>query len=384
MKPEILDNELAEVISCEECMKSPALLYEDSNMCEDCYYEKHRECCNCGEMNHVDYAIFSYRDDWYCEDCYYEYHYICNSCGDSVHSDDSHWVQDESYCYGCVPDEDDLVDFIENKRPPSNSRVGSSLNSKMPNRLVGLEAECIIPNHTSSRTPKHWGTTYDGSINAEEDYEGIELVMIPASGDLLEEQIEELGVWCDDYEAKVNVSCGFHVHFDSTNLTAREVAHIGIVYRRAEYILKSIMPPSRQKSRWCKDFDIPLNQLRSVRAEEDLIETYYTYLDAQPSTEKYNEARYCGLNIHSRYFHGSIEFRLHSGTLNKTKIKNWIRILSHIVEEGIMLSKLSKEGYTDWKLHLDNLGLDGRIRQLVKEEELFVYVKKREQQVKPN
>ena len=49
-----------------------------------------------------------------------------------------------------------------------------------------------------------------------------------------------------------------------------------------------------------------------------------------------------------------------------------------------MLSKLSKEGYTDWKLHLDNLGLDGRIRQLVKEEELFIYVKKREQQVKPN
>ena len=121
-----------------------------------------------------------------------------------------------------------------------------------------------------------------------------------------------------------------------------------------------------------------------MRAEEDLIETYYTYLDAYPSTEKYNEARYCGLNIHSRYFHGSIEFRLHSGTLNKTKIKNWIRILSHIVEEGIMLSKLSKEGYTDWNKYLDNLSLDGRIRQLVKEEELFIYVKKREQQVRPN
>jgi hypothetical protein len=49
-----------------------------------------------------------------------------------------------------------------------------------------------------------------------------------------------------------------------------------------------------------------------------------------------------------------------------------------------MLSKLSKEGYTDWNKYLDNLSLDGRIKQLVKEEELFVYVKKREQQVKPN
>jgi hypothetical protein len=82
-----------------------------------------------------------------------------------------------------------------------------------------------------------------------------------------------------------------------------------------------------------------VDTLRNIDTEEELIEEYYESMDCIPSTEKYNDARYCGLNLHSRYFHGSLEFRLHSGTLNKTKIVNWIRILNAIIEKGIEIEK---------------------------------------------
>ena len=206
------------------------------------------------------------------------------------------------------------------------SRDAETFDKLNVKRLVGLEAECMYPYTDSIHTPSNWATTYDGSISTGGDYEGIELVSTPSSGDLLYSQVFDLVDWAKSYEAVVNSSCGLHVHFDSTNLNARQVAHIGIVYSRYQHLLKDMMPPSRQGSRWCKDFSMNVDTLRNIDTEEELIEEYY-------------ESMNCRLNLHSRYFHGSLEFRLHSGTLNKTKIVNWIRILNAIIEKGIEIEK---------------------------------------------
>ena len=97
-----------------------------------------------------------------------------------------------------------------------------------------------------------------------------------------------------------------------------------------------MMPPSRRGSNWCRKLGLGLAGLQSVKYEQDLVDLYYRR--ASPSTEKYNDNRYYGLNIHSRYYHGSLEFRHHSGTLNGTKIRNWIRICNAIIEKGIRLA----------------------------------------------
>jgi hypothetical protein len=110
------------------------------------------------------------------------------------------------------------------------------------------------------------------------------------------------------------------------------------------------MPPSRQESRWCQNFGDTMSyeQLRDVYSEEDLVEYYYEGMGSSPSTEKYNDARYCALNLHSRYYHGTLEFRLHSGTINRTKIVNWILILNSIIDKGIELSKFKDKEYNNW------------------------------------
>ena len=42
--------------------------------------------------------------------------------------------------------------------------------------------------------------------------------------------------------------------------------------------------------------------------------------------------RYSGINKKSLHTHRTIEVRMHSATLDHTKISNWIKILTHIVD----------------------------------------------------
>ena len=63
------------------------------------------------------------------------------------------------------------------------------------------------------------------------------------------------------------------------------------------------------------------------------------YEDSGISREKYNDSRYHGLNLHARFYLGTIEFRYHSGTLNSEKIINWVKICNSIIETGMKLSR---------------------------------------------
>ena len=327
---------------CSNCEESTTSIV-NHNLCYDCYYEEYCSCESCGDEIQLEEVSTTESGMYYCDDCYSDHYTYCYDCEIEIHRDETYYHNEEPYCDSCEPCRLSMcIDRIENAEPPIRSRVAETFDYLNVNRLVGIEAECMYPIQDSMYYPKNWAHTYDGSINAIDDYEGIEMVSSPSSGDILYQQIRDLSEWAIEHEAIVNSSCGLHVHFDSTNLNYRQVAHIAIVYKEFEPYLKSMMPPSRQDSRWCKEFPMSIDTLLSINSEEMLVEEYYEYMGSVPSVDKYNDARYCGLNIHSRYFHGSLEFRLHSGTLNPTKIRNWVRILNAIIEKGIELEKSKK------------------------------------------
>jgi hypothetical protein len=107
-----------------------------------------------------------------------------------------------------------------------------------------------------------------------------------------------------------------------------------------------MLPDSRRNSRWCKRIPMTMGHIMDICDDQDFIDTWYQAFDTYPSYEKYNDARYCGVNMHSRIIHGSIEFRHHSGTLDSKKIINWIEICQRIVEAGIKLAKLDRGNIT--------------------------------------
>ena len=335
--------------TCSECSETTEIYNEQAMVCEPCWDESYEECVCCSDAIHIDDWYSNSSSDTYCDSCFYDYYSYCEHCSEPVENDNAIYLNDGMYCVGCEPDESgSMISSFTNSCPPNYSRTSSTFTYPIK-RLVGVEVECVIPRYNyECESPEFWQRHSDGSISPPEEYVGVEMVSYPANGDLLVDSLSKLMRWKRNNDVTVNRSCGLHVHFNSTDMSAREVAHVGIVYGRLQKQIKSMMPKSRQDSNWCKDFDISKDTLLRINSESGLIDTYYDYMDSEPSSDKYNDARYSALNIHSRYYHGTIEFRLHSGTINKEKILNWISILNVIVIKGIELSRCSKEDVNSW------------------------------------
>jgi Putative amidoligase enzyme len=119
---------------------------------------------------------------------------------------------------------------------------------------------------------------------------------------------------------KINKSCGLHIHFDAQNMTANHLKNLVINYGNFESVIDSFLPESRRgnNNTYCKS-------VRSLEAQISSATTIRKMAEAIGS-------RYYKLNLQSYLRHQTIEFRQHSGTVEYTKISNWILFLHNLVE----------------------------------------------------
>ncbi len=116
--------------------------------------------------------------------------------------------------------------------------------------------------------------------------------------------------------AKVNKSCGLHVHIGAQNLTIDNIKNVCENYQVLETFIDSFMPASRRENFYCKSLrDIDLN---GVDDKLSLIRAF-------------RGDRYHKVNVTALDRHNTIEFRQHSGTTDFKKISNWIKFLSALV-----------------------------------------------------
>lgn len=151
---------------------------------------------------------------------------------------------------------------------------------------------------------KYLNLKSDGSINAESGKHPHELVIcVPQS--MREEIVTKVCEVLKRANAKINKSCGLHVHLDMRNRD-RELAFANLV--AAQNILYDMQPASRKENaRFCKR-DNERSLKEAIRSSD----------------------RYRGINPLAWEKHKTIEVRMHSGTVNGEKINNWISLLEHI------------------------------------------------------
>lgn len=73
---------------------------DEGIVCEECdsYYHT---CHSCGDVKHDDNTYY-YLDSAYYEECFYDNHDYCTDCGNPYHSDDLNYVNDRGwYCEEC-------------------------------------------------------------------------------------------------------------------------------------------------------------------------------------------------------------------------------------------------------------------------------------------
>lgn len=108
--------------------------------------------------------------------------------------------------------------------------------------------------------------------------------------------------------AKVNKTCGLHVHIDMRNRD-HVIAFHNLV--SAQNILFAMNPFSRQSGSYCRRQDTKVFKDAAGNGNRDM--------------------RYFGINAAAHAKHNTIEIRMHSGTVQASKINKWVDLLLLII-----------------------------------------------------
>ena len=228
-----------------------------------------------------------------------------------------------------------LQSLVDPSRPRARRTPAAPAHERLEPitlRRFGVEIECVgatraaiiqechqrgLPIFSEAYNHRDGGNhkiVSDASIRGEN---GNEVVTRPLS------ELKELRILLDALKAagaRVNRSCGLHVHIDAADLDIVRAVNIVNNYYFLRHLINSSLPASRTNNRYCR-----------VKSYTDLVgrDNWYLTLDA------FVDAvcdRYVAVNIRAYKRHGTIEFRQHQGSLNFAKIKNWILFLQSLYE----------------------------------------------------
>ncbi len=207
---------------------------------------------------------------------------------------------------------DELKDYIRKNKLDTNFQVGSdnSISTEVAPHSI-LER---IKEHRRRRDDFYGrGLYHSGGAEEKEMYklqrqikhkDQAELrVLIPEHN--REHYFNELSKLFKSQNFYVNDSCGFHVHLDMR--CRNKVKALELLFSNLDKLKKEV-DPSRLTNKYCT-----LNKSKSVRSQ------------------LLSKNKYRAINTASLKEHGTIEVRLHEGTVDINKIKSWVDKLIKIV-----------------------------------------------------
>ena len=180
------------------------------------------------------------------------------------------------------------------------------------------------------------------------------------------ETIQELVRKLREAGAKVNDSCGIHIHVDASAHTAATLRNIVNIMAAKEDLLYKALQVDVSRERYCKKADTrfldDVNRKRPHSMQE--LERLW-YNGPSGRSYHYNDTRYHALNLHSVFSKGTIEFRLFNSTFHAGKVKAYIQLCLAISHQALEQKRTqptrthsSNEKYTfrTWLLRLGMIG----------------------------
>jgi hypothetical protein len=210
----------------------------------------------------------------------------------------------------------------------TGSEINRALNAAdLEHRVVGEGRNYYSDSSVSGRA---WEVKYDSTC-------GLETVSPALSLDA-DGECDELRKGCDALMAlqpKIDRTCGLHVHVDVSDFNWKELQKLLALWARYEPFFFSMVPQSRRGNTYCAP----------VRAETwaDAYTADHDYYGSpvtsaltattrsQFETACRNLGRYRTLRMNMWAMNGRVEFRMHSGTVSYTKIRQWLRLVLSLV-----------------------------------------------------
>jgi len=166
--------------------------------------------------------------------------------------------------------------------------------------------------------------------------------------------------------ARVNDSCGIHVHVDASSHTPQTLRNIVNIMASKEDLLYKALQVQVSRENYCQKADTrfleELNHKRP-RTMDEVERMWYNGYGGRYI--HYDDSRYHALNLHSVFSKGTIEFRLFNSTLHAGEIKSYIQLCLAISHQALVQKSASRvkthpenEKYTfrTWLLRLGLIG----------------------------
>lgn len=150
--------------------------------------------------------------------------------------------------------------------------------------------------------------------------------------------------------AKVNGSCGCHIHVDTALHTAQSLKNLVFLMKaKQDLIFKAVKTQRSRLYRWCKPIDDSLvdgikKMPKQKLDKNNLRELWYdTYAPGVSQNIHYNPSRYHALNLHSTWQRGSVEFRIFEASLHAGEIRAWLNLCLAMSAQAINQKRTSPE-----------------------------------------
>lgn len=226
------------------------------------------------------------------------------------------------------------VEFTGISRKLAAETIAKVLNSA----ASAPERNCYLTRTIKDNQNRKWKVMRDSSISSVKkvgsenlDEYKVEFVTPPLNYKDIE-TLQEIIRALKEAGAVPHSSCGIHIHVDGANHTALSLRRMVCFMTARQDLIYEALGTGRRKNRWCKpiceNLKIKMKQEKDVTIDKvekiwysNANDNYYGRIDHS----HYNETRYHGLNLHSYFSKGTVEFRLFNSTLHAGRIKAYIQ-----------------------------------------------------------
>jgi hypothetical protein len=190
---------------------------------------------------------------------------------------------------------------------------------------------CVEPQRQHEINEK-WTSVYDGSVRGAE-------VVSPILDEVRLNEASTVARLLLGAGGKVDRTTGFHVHIGAAQLNVEHIAKWYLNWNLVHEAIGALVAPSRLNNSYCKvpslqDIDRNVERIRNGQISDT------------------NNDRYQSFNLQSFQRHGTLEIRVHQGTLNGTKAVAWAKFIDAFKD------------YSETNLiTLDDLGINDRLNK---------------------
>jgi hypothetical protein len=148
--------------------------------------------------------------------------------------------------------------------------------------------------------------------------------------------------------------CGIHIHVGALDYTVKQVKNlINFMSSYQDVIYKAVNVESFREG-YCRKLDPSMIQRfngKALRTSHDCEKAWYCTENTEyHKNHHYDSSRYHGLNLHSLFSKGTVEFRLFNGILHAGKIRAYVVMclaICNYAKEKAYLRSSKKQSFND-------------------------------------